>query len=166
MVVLLRPCKLQGTVLWKNNLLIILKRRLKTDQNDLTLLITTLSKVSTAATVVITSEPHDMHIHCLPWQWFLNLSDTNVAPSLQAARDSLIKEQLADRLEKKIEARPSKEELVEHNIIKGYWQSRTAVFVAVIVVTPWFEIDCIFMANICSEQTLLLLLLFKLYVKV
>lgn len=45
--------------------------------------------------------------------------DTNVAPSLQAARESLIKEKLTEELEKKMENRPTPESLVERNVMKG-----------------------------------------------
>lgn len=44
--------------------------------------------------------------------------DDSVAPGLQAARDALAKERLADTLEKKIENRPTKEDLTQHNILK------------------------------------------------
>lgn len=45
--------------------------------------------------------------------------DTNVAPSLQAARESLIKEKLSEELERKFENRPSVELLVDRNVMKG-----------------------------------------------
>jgi len=47
------------------------------------------------------------------------MKDTNVAPGLQAAQQSLLREKLSDDLEKKIEKRPAKDDLVEHNILKG-----------------------------------------------
>lgn len=50
-------------------------------------------------------------------------TDPSVAPALQAARDNLVREKLTDQLEKKIENRPTKDELVDHNIIKGMCSS-------------------------------------------
>lgn len=47
------------------------------------------------------------------------MKGTNVAPNLQAATDSLIREKLSNALEHKIEQRPKKDELIEHNIMKG-----------------------------------------------
>jgi len=47
------------------------------------------------------------------------MKDTSVAPSLHAAREALIREQIADGLEKKLDRRPSRGELVDHNILKN-----------------------------------------------
>ncbi|KAI9925814.1 hypothetical protein ASPWEDRAFT_52700 [Aspergillus wentii DTO 134E9] len=45
------------------------------------------------------------------------LLDTNVAPSLQAARQELARQRMSDDLKKHIERRPDREELVERNIL-------------------------------------------------
>jgi len=45
------------------------------------------------------------------------LKDDSVAPSLQAAKASLEKEQLADLLEKQVASRPDAAELVEKHIL-------------------------------------------------
>ncbi|PWY78059.1 hypothetical protein BO94DRAFT_472339 [Aspergillus sclerotioniger CBS 115572] len=45
------------------------------------------------------------------------LLDTNVAPSLQAARQELARHHTTDSLKKHLEHRPDREELVERNIL-------------------------------------------------
>ncbi|KAG2183489.1 hypothetical protein INT43_006495 [Umbelopsis isabellina] len=42
-----------------------------------------------------------------------------VAPSLQQQREELAKKQIQDSLRHKIDSRPTKEDLVEHNILKN-----------------------------------------------
>ena len=46
-------------------------------------------------------------------------ADDTVAPSLQAAREALAREKLADQLEQRLEKRPERTDLVDHNILKG-----------------------------------------------
>ena len=51
-------------------------------------------------------------------RWWNELElDQAVAPNLQATRESLMKKQLSDQLEKKISTRPERTELVERNIL-------------------------------------------------
>ncbi|KAA8645381.1 hypothetical protein EYZ11_000420 [Aspergillus tanneri] len=45
------------------------------------------------------------------------LLDTNVAPSLQAARQELARQRTTDSLKKHLEHRPDREELIERNIL-------------------------------------------------
>ncbi|KAH8429063.1 RPEL repeat-containing protein [Aspergillus melleus] len=45
------------------------------------------------------------------------LLDTNVAPSIQAARQELARQRASDSLKKHLEHRPEREELVERNIL-------------------------------------------------
>jgi len=46
------------------------------------------------------------------------LKDDSVAPALQAAKEALEHEIIADSLEKKLAQRPDKEDLEERNILK------------------------------------------------
>ncbi|KAL4935759.1 hypothetical protein BDV06DRAFT_206312 [Aspergillus oleicola] len=45
------------------------------------------------------------------------LLDTNVAPSIQAMRQKLDRQQVSDNLKKNLECRPEREELVERHIL-------------------------------------------------
>ncbi|KAJ5820508.1 hypothetical protein N7474_006099 [Penicillium riverlandense] len=45
------------------------------------------------------------------------LLDTNVAPSLQAARQDLDRQRATDNLKRNLEKRPEREELIERNIL-------------------------------------------------
>ncbi|KAL2010839.1 hypothetical protein VTN00DRAFT_3557 [Thermoascus crustaceus] len=45
------------------------------------------------------------------------LLNTNVAPSLQAARQELARQRITDSLKRSLERRPEREELVERNIL-------------------------------------------------
>ncbi|KAL4984815.1 hypothetical protein BDW68DRAFT_10052 [Aspergillus falconensis] len=45
------------------------------------------------------------------------LLDTNVAPSIQAMRQKLDRQQVSDNLKKNLEHRPEREELVERHIL-------------------------------------------------
>ncbi|KAL4792248.1 hypothetical protein BDV19DRAFT_392248 [Aspergillus venezuelensis] len=45
------------------------------------------------------------------------LLDTNVAPSIQAMRQKLDRQQVSDNLKKNLESRPEREELVERHIL-------------------------------------------------
>ena len=45
--------------------------------------------------------------------------ESNAAPALLAAQQELARNKLQDSLEKKIESRPEKDQLVEQNILKG-----------------------------------------------
>ncbi|KAL3469365.1 hypothetical protein BJX99DRAFT_241510 [Aspergillus californicus] len=47
------------------------------------------------------------------------LLDTSVAPSLQAARAKLDRQQLSDNLKKNLEQRPEREELVDRQILRS-----------------------------------------------
>ncbi|KAJ0416938.1 hypothetical protein BJY00DRAFT_316350 [Aspergillus carlsbadensis] len=46
------------------------------------------------------------------------LLDTNVAPSIQAARQKLDRQRASDNLKKNLEHRPDREELVERHILQ------------------------------------------------
>lgn len=48
--------------------------------------------------------------------WFL---DPKLAPSLQQQAEDLAKQKVQDSLRHKIDHRPTREELIEHNILKG-----------------------------------------------
>ena len=45
--------------------------------------------------------------------------ESNAAPALLAAQQELARNKLQDTLEKKMESRPEKDQLVEQNILKG-----------------------------------------------
>ncbi|GAB1207413.1 hypothetical protein APSETT445_006130 [Aspergillus pseudonomiae] len=55
-------------------------------------------------------DPHDLKERHI-------LLDTNVAPSIQAARQELDRQRTTDSLKKHLEHRPDREELVERNIL-------------------------------------------------